>query len=424
MLIPIIANSIALVTFIAQLGLSLSKPQNRHVTNVADGLIAGEGDKNLSAISRMFIEAPDAKTLADTFRESPWQADAVRVRLRNFLVKTALGLAQEFRTEHLIYLSIDDSLSIKHKHTHHLQAVDWHYDHVASSPNRPVYSNGLVYVLLRLHIGPFSFTVDLRPYLRKKTVRRWNRERPSDQRLQFKSKQNLARQMLAGLAPLIPKGYSVYVLFDSWYASAKLIKWCRRCKWHVICALKSNRCLDGISVRTHNQRLKHQRYRRVTLPAADNQPRTYLVRGLTGRLSDYSANVRVFISKRSRRDRRPRYFMCTDLSLNAHAALSRYMKRWPCETANLYLKTRLGLGDFRVRSFEAIEKFLVVSWLALAFLEWRRAAFPQLRDKSLADIIRLQRHEHARNTFRAACSMAIQTGDVDAVLKRFVPTIT
>ncbi len=34
--------------------------------------------------------------------------------------------------------------------------------------------------------------------------------------------------MLAELEPLIPDGYPVYVLFDSWYASAKLIKWWRR----------------------------------------------------------------------------------------------------------------------------------------------------------------------------------------------------
>jgi hypothetical protein len=42
------------------------------------------------------------------------------------------------------------------------------------------------------------------------------------------SKYALAREMLAELAELLPKGYPVYVLFDSWYASAKLIKFCRR----------------------------------------------------------------------------------------------------------------------------------------------------------------------------------------------------
>lgn len=202
----------------------------------------------------------------------------IRQALRLFLVKSAFKLAQAAGVEHLVYLSIDDSLTVKDQATRHLEAVDWHHDHRESTPKSRVYKNGTVYVLCRLHVGPFSFTVDLRVYLREKTVRRLNRQRAKDKRLQFRSKYSLAREMLAQLEALIPHGYAVYVLFDSWYASNKLIKWCRRRKWHVICALKSNRCLNGENVRTHNQRLKQQRYTRVTLTAADNRLHTYLVR--------------------------------------------------------------------------------------------------------------------------------------------------
>jgi hypothetical protein len=412
MLKTIVTNSPALLAFIAALQIALTKPQHQHVLNVVDGLVVGEGSKTLSALCRLFVNAPDPKAIADTFRESPWSAEIVRRALRHLLVKSAFKLAQAVGVEQLVYLSIDDSLTVKDKATRHLEAVDWHHDHTASTPNRPVYKNGTVYVLSRLHVGPFSFTVDLRVYMRKKTVRRLNRKRPEGRRLKFRSKYSLARAMLAELEPLIPDGYPVYVLFDSWYASAKLIKWCRRRNWHVICAVRSNRCLNGENVRTHNQLLKHQRYTRVTLTAADKPSRTYLVRQVDGRLNDLPFDVRVFISKCSRRDRRPRYFMSTDLSLSAYQVLSRYMKRW------------LGLGDFRMRSFESIEKFFVLTWLALAFLEWRLATTQQPQTRNLADVIRLQRHEHARRTLRAACEMAIQTGDVDSVLERFAPALT
>jgi len=50
--------------------------------------------------------------------------------------------------------------------------------------------------------------------------------------------------MLTELAELLPPGHRVYVLFDSWYASAKLIKFCRRQRWHVICAVKANRRIE------------------------------------------------------------------------------------------------------------------------------------------------------------------------------------
>ena len=37
--------------------------------------------------------------------------------------------------------------------------------------------------------------------------------------------------------------------------------------------------------------------------------------------------------------------MCTDTSLSTQVALNWYLKRWSCEVANFYLKTRLGLGN-------------------------------------------------------------------------------
>ena len=43
MLKTIIINSLALLTFIAALQISLSKPQRQHVLNMVDGLVVGEG---------------------------------------------------------------------------------------------------------------------------------------------------------------------------------------------------------------------------------------------------------------------------------------------------------------------------------------------------------------------------------------------
>lgn len=76
-------------------------------------------------------------------------------------------------------------------------------------------------------------------------MRRLNRQRPKGQRVHFISKTRLARQILSTLVPLLPKGWRVYVHFDAWYASAPLIRFCRRQGWHVVSAIKSNRKLDG-----------------------------------------------------------------------------------------------------------------------------------------------------------------------------------
>jgi hypothetical protein len=255
-------------------------------------------------------------------------------------------------------------------------------------------------------------------YLREQTVRRLNRQRSPERRLRFASKLTLAKAMLTEIAPYLPEGWPVYVLFDSWYASAKLIKFCRRNGWHVLCGLKSNRCLDGKQVRDHNRALRNKRYTRVTVTSATSS-QGYLTRDLRGRLGGFSDEVRIVISKRRHRDKSPGYFLSTDLSLREQEVLTRYGYRWPVEVDNLYLKDRLGLGDFRTRSHEGIEKYMAVVFLVLAYLQVRQAQLPQ--GGSLADVIRLHRAEHHGTLLREVVNLALETGDAEAVLARFLP---
>jgi len=239
-----------------------------------------------------------------------------------------------------------------------------------------------------VRIGSLTVTVDLRLYLREKTVRRLNRGRAPEQRLPFRSKNTLARLMLAALRPLLPAGWGIYVQFDSWYASARLIKYVRRQGWHVTCGLKCNRQLNGIRLDQLAYQLRHRRYTHVRVTAADGNRTTYYVRGTTGRLEDVPYDVRVFFSKRHPREKSPAYFMSTDLTRSAHQALQGYRGRWSCEVVNFYLKTQLGLADFRVHSYEAVDKYIVVVLLAWAYVERRfeqEAASGRARHRLVAE---------------------------------------
>ncbi len=120
-----------------------------------------------------------------------------------------------------------------------------------------------------------------------------NRERSKEDRLRFKTKYQLTREMLKELKPLLPKDWKVYVLFDSWYASAKLIKFIRRQgrRWFSLGAIKSNRILDGKSLTQWNKDLKHKHYDSVELKTATDSKKTYLTRTITGRLNDVPFDV-------------------------------------------------------------------------------------------------------------------------------------
>ena len=83
-----------LASFIEALNLPLSRPQQRHVTQIADSLVTTEGNKTLSAMYRHIVGDPCSKSAADTFREAPWRADDLRISLREFLVQTAFTSAE------------------------------------------------------------------------------------------------------------------------------------------------------------------------------------------------------------------------------------------------------------------------------------------------------------------------------------------
>jgi hypothetical protein len=318
---------------------------------MVDALIVSDTrHKTLAGLYRLIVDAPDASNGADHLRISPWTAEDLRAPLRLFTVMDLVAHANA-TNERTLYISLDDSLGAKDKGTRHLEAVEYHHDHTKSQgKQKPYYTNGTVHVEIRLQLGTRSYAYDWRLYLRERTVRRLNRQRAPKQRLRFRKKTRFAQDMLAGLQQLLPTTLQVYILFDSWYASNRLVQFCRRQVWHVICAIKSNRKLDDKKLSQWPHALRHQRYQRVQLTAPDHRQRTYLVRTRQGKLHKLSGAVCVLISQRHRRDKHPKYFLCTDLSLSAQQILPIYQKRWPIEVDNFYVKQQLGLADFRVQS--------------------------------------------------------------------------
>jgi hypothetical protein len=420
MLTRIVHNSAKLCTFIDQLDLNLSKPQRQHILNLADGLLVCEDEKTLAALQRQFLEAPDASNIADFLRSSPWEAAAVRSALCSSQVRWAIAQAESLGLPKIMYINIDDSLGEKDKATRHMEPVDWFHDHSESTKSKPVFKNAFCYLVATVRIGKIVVTVDLRLYLRAKTVRRLNRQRQAEQRIPFRSKNSLARSMLEALRPLLPPGWGLCVQFDSWYASEQLLKYVRRQGWHVTCGLKHNRKLNGQRLDQIASALRHRRYTHVQVTAADGNKTSYFVRQTTGRLKNVPFDVRVFFSKRHPREKSPAYFMSTDLTRSAQQALQGYSGRWSCEVSNFYLKTHLGLTDFRVRAYQAVDKYMLVVLLTWAYVERRFEQERSAQIQTYGDLIRRHRDEHAIEWLTGALQMMQETDDLQQVLQRFL----
>ena len=421
MLKLIVHHSPALLSFLLSLKLNLSQPQFDHLVRMSDALITTDmHHKTIASLYRMIVDAPDPSNGCDHLRISPWSVREVKARTREYVIDEIV--TESARTgERKLYVVLDDSLGEKDKETRHMAAVEFPHDHTKSQGKKQVYTNGTVHLEVRLQLGKMEYVFDWQLYLREKAVRRLNRGRSKEERIRFRKKTSLALEMLKELNELLPAGFQVYVLFDSWYASNRLLKFCRRRDWHVICAVKSNRLLNEMKLSQWNQTLKHQRYEPVSLTATDQRQKTYLVRVKHGRFKKLPFDVCVIISKRHHRDKRPKYFLSTDTSLAPQKILRIYQKRWPIEVDNFYVKQHLGLTDFRVRSFEATEKWFAVVFLAYIFLQHRlNHAQPAEQLRSIADVIRLHRQEHARTLLQTACQEAVRLTDYLPVIRKLI----
>ena len=47
-----------------------------------------------------------------------------------------------------------------------------------------------------------------------------------------------------------------------------------------------------------------------------------------------------------------------------------YKRRWACEEASQFLKSRVGLERFCIRRYEAIQRLVILAMLAMGFLTW------------------------------------------------------
>jgi hypothetical protein len=425
MLATIIHHSAELIAFITSFHLALRQPQIRHLLNWVDAMLVCPGRKTLSNLYRQISGEPDPKTAADFFRESPWEREDIGLGRKQAMLLRFLAIAEKLGFTKIL-ISVDDSTGKKDKATRCLEAVCYHHDHNDGSKSKPKFVNGFVYVEVHIQIGPIGFTWDMRLYLRECIIRKLNRKRAPQQRLHYRSKYALAHNMLTELAQLLPKGYQLYVLFDSWYSSAKLIKFCRRQKWHVICAIKHNRRISKKRVDQHDQTLRHQHYQRVELQALDplRPAPVYYVRTVKGYLENISDEVCAIISRRHKGDRFPKFFVSTDLRLSAQETLRLYQRRWPVEVDNFYLKEGLGIADFRLQSFEATDKWFTVTLVSLNYLQSQQAQSYAEKGElpRLADLIRQHRWNHLENVIRRIAQEALQTGHVEEVLQRHMPT--
>lgn len=392
----IISLSTWLCKFFFMLAIKLSKPQRKNFLKISDALIFSEYDHNtISRLTTLFIDKPDKYALAGFFHSSTWNPDDLENGLQKAMIKQVIALVKK-QNQKEITISIDDTIIEKYKDST-FELCDLLYDHAKHR-----FVKGIAIVTLTITVpGAASFTFGMQPYLSKHTIGLLSAKYP-DSSYSFKTKNQLAQEMLQQVFDAIPGTIKKYVCFDSWYSSKETINFCIKNNATVICALKSNRVFDNRPVRTHFSRKRKKRTWAKKRARYHFSTRKCYTKQKAGWLKGINQRVKIIASRFSFKTKHPMFILCTDDSLGVQNILDRYAIRWECETDYYYLKTRLGLADFRVRSALAIKRYLCIIHFIDFFLQYRQMLKMRKKGKyiSLSEIIKQHVAEHKEKTKR------------------------
>ena len=138
------------------------------------------------------------------------------------------------------------------------------------------------------------------------------------------------------------------------------------------------------------------------MTTAGGNATTYLVRSFPGQPERVTGDVRAFVSKRHHRDKFPASFISTDSRPDFASGASRMWPAGPCDVDNINLKLWVGLDNFRLNRYEAVETWFVVIQMAGPYVLWRFSQEGSAYVRRYADIIRLVGHRWVYLSVRAS----------------------
>jgi hypothetical protein len=199
------------------------------------------------------------------------------------------------------------------------------------------------------------------------------KEDAKKEKLPFRKLTQLAAEAIR--QAMLPRDLKVTVLFDCYYLCPTVVEACRSRGWHYIGVGKLNR-----RFRVQGQDRKLGRYGRNVLRRGGRwcaiaglaKTRWYQLAARVGNMKKLGT-VKVVFSRR-RGDRNLVALVTDDLHASMKRIVADYLKRWAIELMIKDQKQHLGLGDYRVRRYEAVVRHLCLvdsAYACLTHVGWK-----------------------------------------------------
>ena len=302
------------------------------------------------------------------FNDAKWDEDKVAQVKADAFFKTIKP-----KKEKRILLLIDDTDNEKKgKKT---DGVGKFFSH---AENAFIWGNN--FVTSSLQYGNLFIPHKARMYIKEEDAKK-------DGRFEFKTKPQIAFEEI--IEPLeIPSYMRLIVVADSWWFSEQLINSCRGLNHHVICRIKSNKCVEANDsykqVQKYARNLEKKDFKEITIEARGKKKKYKFFEKITE--MENIGKVRLVITEKTTKKKEPKYFISTDLTLTVEEILTIYENRWNIETCHREANQKLGFKEYQMRDKKGIERFI-----QLVFLMWTMLLLIELRGKIDIDALEIPR---------------------------------
>ena len=362
---PIVLPEV-LTSMLASFAPVFTKPSFATFCQYVGALILGEGRRTGAAIARATVGAKSPGVYARLCSRARWSAAALLDRLWALLLR-ALPWPRDEQGRLILWAAIDDSVIAKTGRK--IPGLAYHFHHSAGDQERSwPFLFGHCWVTLGV-LWPtvtraLCFPLRAALYLRAKDCA------PAD----FRKKIRLALDLLGVVR--WPEQVCLYVLADGAYATRDFFLGLRARGHHLLTRLKCNADvrwpappkqpgqrgrprLYGEKVNLASYHETHRQEAPVRIGAQHYLATFSFLDALPRRFGQLCRIVSVDLPRHQRA-----VLLCTDLALSPLEIIERYAMRFALEMAYRELKQRFGWGHYQVRSREAIERHLALSFVA------------------------------------------------------------
>ena len=304
-------------------------------------------------MTKLFGNRRTRQAIAHFLTEAEWNA-------KELFLENALTTLQHlgWKPGEQLYLVLDDTQ--KQKRAKRMDAVSKIYLHAEK-----VYANGHTLVGLAFVYRGVVVPCAIRLWASKEYCAKSKKSNNKHEHVDFKTLTELAAEAIETI-----NVSNVIVLFDKFYLCDTVVKSCKNKGFTYVGAVKENRNFfpdgkpkDKRNVGKYAKNVLHREGRWVAIPGSRKE---HCVAERVGTMAKLG---RVKIAMSRRRGERSRLVVATNgLKWGAKSLIEHYRNRWQIEILFKMSKQHLGLGDYQLLRYTAVERYLHLVMISHQFL--------------------------------------------------------